>query len=101
MRTLIFCAICALDLCVSTAASAQNWGDKSARLDLGMTEQQVMTAVGYRPNKVEMQTCGQNSAGGAWTCKKYTYGNLYDGLVVYFSQSPDGSWRANNWDVYP
>jgi hypothetical protein len=61
-----------------------------------------MSKVGYSPTKVEMKTCGQGSGGGAWNCKKHTYGRVLDGLTVYFEQSPaDGKWRVNSWDVYP
>jgi hypothetical protein len=88
MRFPLFCLVVAVDVLLGTASFAQSvWGSKSALLDLGMTEQQVMNAIGYRPNKVEMQTCGQSSQGGPW---------------VLFEQSPrDGAWRTNSWSVFP
>ena len=104
MRFLLFCIIIALDLVAATASFAQtvNWGAKSALLDLAMTEQQVMNTVGSRPNKVEMQTCGQQTKEGPWKCKIHTYGLSGNKLTVAFSQSSnDGTWRANNWSVYP
>jgi hypothetical protein len=104
MRLLLFCITIALDLVVASASSAQsvNWGAKSALLDVDMTEQQVMNEVGYRPNKVEMQTCGQETRNGAWQCKIHTYGFQLSKLTVYFSESSDdGTWRVNHWRVYP
>lgn len=77
-------------------------GAKSGRLALDMTEQQVMSAVGYRPNKVEMKTCGERAPHGPWTCKIYTFGGPLDSdLIVYFAVAKDGVWVVNGWDVYP
>lgn len=100
----LFCLVVAL--VAATASSAQqqqqpNWGAKSALLDLGMTEQEVMKKIGYAPNKVEMQTCGQQTTTGAWKCKVHTYGLTFNHLTVYFSQTDDGMWRAASWNVYP
>jgi hypothetical protein len=92
--------ICSLVLAAPSLAQNVNWGAKSALLELEMSEQQVMNAVGYRPNKVEMQTCGQQTKDGPWTCKKHTYGVTGNSLTVYFSRA-DGTWRAANWSVFP
>ena len=47
---------------VSNAAySDYDWGAMSGRLSPNATEQQVMSVVGYRPNKVELQTCGADA----------------------------------------
>jgi hypothetical protein len=97
----LFGLIVAVELVVATASSARtvNWGAKSALIDLGMTEQQVMKAVGTAPNKVEMETCGQDTKRGAWTCKIHTYGSgSSNKLRVWFQQSPnDRMWRAVSW----
>ena len=71
MRPLFLCIVIALGFVTATSSAQQsmNWGAKSALLDLGMTEQQVMNTVGYRPNKVEMEACGQQTQVGAWKCK--------------------------------
>jgi hypothetical protein len=101
MRFLFFCVIIALELVVATASSAQtvNWGAKSALLELGMTEQQVINKVGQAPNKVEMETCMERWRG---TCKTHTYGSVYGNhLEVVFSQTDDRVWRADSWRVYP
>jgi hypothetical protein len=93
---LLFILIVAAELVAATASSAQtNWGAKSALLHLGMTEQQVMKTVGTAPNKVDMETCGQHTKRGAWTCKIYTYGSGSKKLRVWFQQSPnDRMWRV-------
>lgn len=99
----VIVALIALALSVTSFPSyAQqvDWGQKSALLNLGMTEQEVVRTVGYGPNKVEMETCGQNTSAGAWSCKIYTFGNFYGSLTVTFAQ--DGSlWIVNNWSVSP
>ena len=43
-------------LCTNSPSYSQevDWGRKSALLEQEMTEQQVMQAVGYRPNKVPL-----------------------------------------------
>ncbi len=95
MRLLFIYLIVAVELVVATASSARNWGAKSALIDLGMTEQQVTKTVGSAPNKVEMETCGQQTKRGAWTCKIHTYGSGSNKLRVWFQQSPnDRMWRA-------
>jgi hypothetical protein len=88
MRFLFLSAIIALDLVIATPASSEQslrdyLGEKSALLDSGMTEQQVTKTVGYRPSKVEMQTCGQQTKQGPWACKKHTYGLPLQNLTVF------------------
>jgi hypothetical protein len=87
---------------INVPAYAQyvDWGRMSALLAPAMTEQEVIQKLGYTPNKVELHTCGQNSSHGAWTCKKYTYGNLYNNLTIYFQEAGQ-YWVVNGWDVYP
>jgi hypothetical protein len=100
MRLLIIYLIVAVVLVFATASSAQtvNWGAKSALLDLGMTEQQVTITVGSTPNKVDMETCGQRTKQGTWTCKTHTYGSGFKKLRVWFQQSPnDRMWRVVSW----
>jgi hypothetical protein len=43
----LFCLIVAMVAATASSAQQVNWGAKSALLDLGMTEQQVMKAIGY------------------------------------------------------
>jgi hypothetical protein len=65
-----------------------------------MTEEQVMNAMGYRPNKVEMKTCGSDTP-HPWSCKKYTFGGSYNSIMVLFQQDDEGNWVVNGWSVYP
>jgi hypothetical protein len=37
---------------------------------------------------------------GPWSCKVYTFGNIYYELVVYFHEI-DGLWVVNSWSVFP
>jgi hypothetical protein len=101
MRLLFIYLIVAVELVAASASSAQtvNW---DAKIDLGMTEQQVMKTVGHAPNKVEMEICGRHTKRGAWTCKVHTYGSGIDNLRIWFQQSPnDRMWRVVSWRVYP
>lgn len=92
-------------ICVSIIARSEagygfDWGPFSLRLAEGMTEQEAINAVGYRPNKVDQTTCGANSAGGAWDCRILTFGDLYGNLMVLERRS--GSlWVVNSWIVFP
>lgn len=62
----------------------------SKRLQQGMTEAQV--AEMREPDRISMETCGQNSRTGAWQCKIYHYGSF----LVAFSAAR-GSWVVNSW----
>jgi hypothetical protein len=75
-------------------------GCKSMRLREFMTEQEVMGAIGYRPNKVELDTCG-SSTDHPWSCKKFTFGSLYEHITVYFAEDQIGNWTVNSWSVFP
>jgi hypothetical protein len=94
--------IIALLVVFPTQAQAQqvNLGYLSMYLKEDMTEQQVISATGYLPNKVELQTCGGKTA-HSWQCRIYTYGNIYYNLTIFFYQDGRGAWRVNNWYVYP
>jgi hypothetical protein len=83
------------------AYADEDWGQLSSKLAPRMTEQQLMQAVGYRPNKVEVQTCGGNTKDGAWMCKIYTFGYPASHLTVRFYEDGVNKWYVNSWDVYP
>jgi hypothetical protein len=83
----------------STYAQYVTWGQMSAYLRPAMTEEKVSQTLGYRPNKVELQTCGYETA-SPWTCKIYTYGDLYNNLTVTFRQEGQ-FWVVNGWHVTP
>jgi hypothetical protein len=75
-------------------------GCKSMRLRESMTEQEVMAAIGYRPDKVEMHTCG-SSTDHPWSCKILTFGSPYENITVYFEKGPIDDWTINSWSVFP
>jgi hypothetical protein len=77
-----------------------DWGCFSARLGEDMTEREVTNTIGYRPNKVEMETCGSQTP-RPWACKVYTFGGFYSRLTVFFHRDDDGTWIVNNWSVSP
>ena len=83
----------------SPAKADVDWGEMSARIQENMTEQQVIQTIGYRPNKVEMKTCGQ-TIGKPWDCKVYTFGIPTYWLMILFHK--DGQmWFVDSWSVYP
>jgi hypothetical protein len=95
----ILAALVALVGSVSTAAAGP-LGAASARLDPAMTEQEVVQTVGYRPDKVEMTTCG-SATRQPWTCRIDTFESSFFGerLIVFFRQV-GGAWVVNNWRVF-
>jgi hypothetical protein len=85
---------------VPTLASEIDWGRVSLQLSEGMTEQQLITAVGYSPNRAELRTCGGDTASGEWDCRILTFGNRHSNLTV-FERREDLSWLINSWRVHP
>ena len=86
----------------NTVHADDDWGLLSAQLSPRMTERQVMAAIGYRPNKVELQTCGSDTPNGPWQCKIFTFGNLHSHLTVrFFEDDSDHLWHVKSWEVYP
>lgn len=77
--------------------SRTDLGALSARLNQGMTEQQVIEVVGYPPGSVSVETCGADTK-SPWTCKIYMYGPgyKYSSLVVLFQQT-SGQWVVSSW----
>ena len=72
----------------------------SLMLEPGMTEDNVVIALGYRPTKVEMKTCGPDK--GRWTCKIYVFGNSLGFLKILFGRvNFDSKWHVNSWIVFP
>jgi hypothetical protein len=75
-----------------SAPRCQDIGCLSRLLREDMTEAQVTSALGFQPNMVTMETCGQQSSHGSWQCKIYRFG----GLRVLF-RDEDGTWVVNSW----
>ena len=64
-----------------------------------MTEDEVKHALGYSPNKVDLETCGGDT-GRPFPCKVYQFGDSNSGILVVFSNE-DGKYRVILWRVYP
>lgn len=73
-------------------------GALSLKLNQGMTMQQVISALGYRPNSAEQDTCG-TSTPQPWPCRIWIFGNVYSQLRVYFA-NVNGVWMVNNWSSW-
>lgn len=85
-----------------TALADVDFGFLSARLSPEMTENQVINAIGYRPNKVELSTCGNQSPSGPWRCKIFTFGWPKSNIrVIFYEDQSKHIWHVNNWSVYP
>ena len=83
-----------LDGCVSLS-------DASRKLDVGMTEKDVISLIGSEPQSVSLSTCGTKTD-KPWQCKEYDYRNHWNGgwLNIHFSQDASGLWRVNDWHYY-
>jgi hypothetical protein len=75
-----------------------NAGLVSRKIQVGMTEAQLTNAIGWQPNKAEMQTCGGNTA-APWQCKILTFGGMGNELVVYMVPMSNSDSVVNNWTV--
>jgi hypothetical protein len=98
--------------CAPTASPSTRSGttyDQAKRAEyqfrVGMPAEQVRQLLGY-PDQTAVQTCGQQSAGGPWTCLSWTYrwSTFWaaERLVLLFYENPDGSneWFVNGWNWY-
>jgi hypothetical protein len=78
----------------SRPVRCQDIGCLSRQLREDMTEAEVASAFGYRPDLVTLETCGSRSTRGSWSCKIYQF----DQLRVLF-RNADGLWVVNSWWV--
>ena len=76
----------------SLAPRCQDIGCLSRQLRENMTIEEVISAFGYQPNMVTLETCGQHVTIGGWQCKIYHFG----GLSVLL-RNADGIWVVNSW----
>ena len=83
---------------VPQCAPAPTLGAMSLRLERGMTENEVETFQTLPPNGATLDTCGQHTQSGDWTCKIWDYTDGTNVLEVFFQQDNKGVWRVNNWD---
>jgi hypothetical protein len=70
----------------------QDIGCLTQQLHEDMTEAEVISVLGYRPDVVTLETCGSESREGPWHCKIYRFGPLR----VFFRKD-DGIWVVNSW----
>ena len=92
-----------MTLCLAsnaTQAIAEDWGSFSLLLSEGMTENQVIQAIGYSPNKAELRTCGAETASGEWTCRIITFRDRGGRLEIFQRRSANDAWVVNSWRVY-
>ena len=87
----------------NTTTTSQNLPSLDAgravqNIRVGMTEPQLIEAVGQEPDLVEMQTCG-GATPKPWQCKVVTFFGhaVGNNLHVYMSKSDS---TVNSWYVY-
>jgi hypothetical protein len=82
------------------AAQYPNRAAQSLRLNAGMTEPEVVAALG-EPASSELATCGQ-ALGTPWSCKfwKYYGGRTANNLTVTFSNAGGKGWIVSGWQLY-
>ena len=73
-------------------------GRASQNIRVGMTEPQLIEAVGQEPDQVEMQTCGAATS-KPWQCKVVTFFGHAVGNNLHVYMSPSDS-TVNSWNVY-
>jgi hypothetical protein len=71
----------------------------SGQLRDGMTEAEVVSTFGYRPDTIELGTCGQKSGGSPWRCKTYVYGAQTRRALMILFHNVDGEWTVEGWSV--
>lgn len=73
-------------------------GRQQMRIEIGMTQDDVLRFLGA-PDRVEQQTCGQNTR-KPWSCRIWRFESADTpgrSFSVYFGRI-DGAWLVNNWD---
>jgi hypothetical protein len=100
MKT-IYIALIATVVLSACASRPGNWQPMSLRLREGMTEDQAIAAIGYKPDTTEVVTCG-GSRGAGWECRMLTFGSSgtdqQHPLIVY-EANHQGAWRVDSWNV--
>jgi|SRR5271154_4056493 len=81
-------------------------GDKdntstSAQLKKDMSEKEASAAIGASPDKVDVVTCGDQTA-SPWKCKTWIYysGRAKNNLRVVFYQPNSSEWHVASWQLY-
>jgi hypothetical protein len=83
---------------VLSACASLDIGKASRGIDRGMTEQEVVAAIGRQPDSVSLTNCG-TSALDPSQCRQYAYRSHGLSLLVLFNEECDGSWTVSSWSV--
>ena len=100
LAPIVVCSAAAVGL--AQPAFSQGFAALGVRLQQGMTEPQVVTAIGELPDATSLSTCGAKT-GHPWKCKSYTYGPGADlsQLYVLFEYRSGVGWVVNKWSATP
>ena len=84
----------------TAAGSYPDRGAQSERLNVGMTEGEVVAVFGEPAHKT-LSTCGR-TFNDPWSCKKWSYngGRTGNNLEIRFRNMSDKDWTVNSWRVY-
>jgi hypothetical protein len=64
----------------------------------GEAQADVHSALGWMPGHTNLETCGQETAGGSWQCLNEYYQGPNGTLDVVYRQEDDG-WVVNAWNT--
>jgi hypothetical protein len=100
MKTI--CIVLIATVVLSACASRpSDWRPMSLRLREGMTEDQAIAAIGYKPDTTEVVTC-EGTRGAEWECRMLSFGSSgtdrQHPLIVY-EANHQGVWRVDSWNV--
>ncbi len=83
------------------ASRPSDWRPFGLRLQQGMSESQVIAAIGYAPDRAEVVTCDAER-GGAWECRRLSFDSpgfeQHHPLIVY-EANQGGVWRVDSWNT--
>jgi hypothetical protein len=98
LLVLVSVSIAANSLAQTNSQSTEpHYGNLSLRLKQGMSEQEVLNALGQPTNTKLSTSCGR-LVGQPYTCQIWVYGHFaINSVVIYFDQSPTGSWAVMAW----
>ena len=84
----------------TAARSYPDRGAQSERLNVGMTEGEVVAILGEPAHKTS-STCGR-TFNDHWTCNKWSYngGRSGNNLEIRFRNMNDRGWTVNSWHTY-
>jgi hypothetical protein len=84
---------------LASCGSSFDAGISSSRLQAGMSEDQVIAALG-QPSTVELSTCGGSNGIPTWSCKIMKFGaSACNQIAVFFDENIPNQSFVNNWSV--